>query len=385
MAPDIVALSAQRSAVGAGGQERIVPDEERATGQEVETRATVIAALAANVGVMLAKIVGGVLSGSAALLSEGAHSAADTLNEVFLLLSLQRSNRPADRTHPFGYGMERFFWSLLAAVGIFVAGAGFALFEGIGAIRRGEQHSTAQYVVVYAILGLSLVLEGSSLAKAVRQVRGEAQRAGRRLVPYVLRSPDPTVKTVASEDSVAVLGIVIAAGGTALHQVTGRDAWEGVASLVIAGLLAYVALALGRDTKELLIGEAADPAVRLVAVDVIAGHELVERVARVMTMQLGPSAVLVAVRLQFVEQAHAREIEAACTDMENEMRARMPSLTEVFLDPSTVSDEDAETGRDALRLSVEEVRDLDGDDAKILVDLRATQGRRTKAARRLGG
>ncbi len=348
-----------------------------------ETTGTVILALGANVAVMLAKIVGGAISGSAALLSEGAHSAADVLNEVFLLVSLHRANRPADATHPFGYGMERFFWSLLAAVGIFVSGAGFALYEGIGAIRHGASHtSTGEFVVVYAVLGLSVVFEGSSLLKALRQVRGEAAAAGRRLVPYVIRSPDPTVKTVASEDSAAVLGIGIAAAGTALHQVTGNDAWEGVASLVIAALLAYVAVTLGRDTKELLIGEAADPAVRLVAIDVIGQHKQVERVAQLLTMQLGPTNVLVAARLQFVESAGARDIERACTEIEHEMHERVPALTEVFLDPSSVSDEQQAEAGALMERSIDEVTQLDGADSPVLQSLRET--RETRRTRRRG-
>lgn len=349
-----------------------------------ETAGTVLLALGANIGVATAKIVGGVVSGSAALLSEGAHSVTDVLNEVFLLLSLHRSERPADRTHPFGYGMERFFWSLLAAVGILVAGAGFAVYEGVGAVRgTASETSTAQFVVVYAVLGVSLVLETMSLAKAVRQVHGEAERAGRRLVAYVLRSPDPTVKTVASEDSAAVVGIVIAAVGTALHQVTGAEVWEGVASFVIAGLLAYVALALGRDTKELLIGEAADPAVRLVALDVIATHDEVERVAEILTMQLGPTSVLVAARIQFVEDIGARDVERACTDIEREMLRRVPALQQVFLDPSTVTDDQVAAGRNLLAENLEEVRRLDGADAEILQRIEAVRATRTRAARRI--
>jgi cation diffusion facilitator family transporter len=349
-----------------------------------ETLGTVVLALGANVVVMLAKIVGGVVSGSAALLSEGAHSSADVLNEIFLLLSLHRAEQPADRTHPFGYGMERFFWSLLAAVGIFVAGAGFSLYEGIGALTGHDHPSTGQFVVVYVILGVSVLFEGSSLFKALRQLRGEARAAGRRVLTYVLRSPDPTVKTVASEDTVAVIGIGVAAAGTALHQVTGHDAWEGVASLVIAVLLAYVAVALGRDTKELMIGEAADPAVRLVALDLIAEHPQVERVAQVLTMQLGPASVLVAARLQFVETATAREIERVCTEIETSMRERVPALQQVFLDPSTVTDADVLEHRDHLRQSIEEVRQLDGDDAQVLQDLRRTRAARTRAGRRIG-
>jgi len=229
-----------------------------------ETRGTVLLALLANVVVALAKGVGGLLSGSAALLSEAAHSVADTLNEVFLLLSLTKAERPADRTHPFGYGKERFFWSLLAAIGIFVSGAGYSAYQGISALTGPpEATGTREFLIVYAVLAVSLVLEGVSLAKAVRQVKGEAAQARRGTFDFVRRSPDPTVKTVASEDTAAVVGVGVAFVGTVLHQVTGDELWDGLASLVIAALLAYVAFVLGRDTKELLIGEAADPAVRL--------------------------------------------------------------------------------------------------------------------------
>jgi cation diffusion facilitator family transporter len=359
-----------------------VADAEQGAG---ETTGTVVLALGANVAVMLAKIVGGAISGSAALLSEGAHSAADVLNEIFLLVSLRRANRPADATHPFGYGMERFFWSLLAAVGIFVSGAGFAVYEGIDTIRHAVSHTTSgEFVVVYAVLGLSVVFEGSSLLKAIRQVRGEARAAGRRVLTYVIRSPDPTVKTVASEDSAAVLGIAIAAVGTALHQVTGNDVWEGIASLVIAALLAYVAVTLGRDTKELLIGEAADPAVRLVAIDVIARHAEVERVAQLLTMQLGPNNVLVAARLQFLETAGARDIESVCTDIEREMHDRVPALTEVFLDPSSVTDEQQAAAGELLQQSIDEVRLLDGADSPVLQSLREAREARTRRRRRAG-
>ena len=145
-----------------------------------ETRETVVAALAANLAVAAAKGVGGALTGSAALLSEAAHSVADTLNEVFLLLSLRKAERPADRTHPFGYGKERFFWSLLAAVGIFVSGAGYSAYEGVKALRgTDEMPSTRDFLVVYAVLVVSLLLEGASLGKALRQVRDEAAVAKR--------------------------------------------------------------------------------------------------------------------------------------------------------------------------------------------------------------
>ena len=145
------------------------------------------------------------------------------MNEVFLLVSLRRSERPADRTHPFGYGKERFFYALIAAMGIFLSGAGFSAYQGVSALLSSgtaKQPSLLEFVVIYVVLGISLVLEGASLRKAVAQVRQEARHANRGFFIFVLRSPDPTVKTVAGEDSVAVIGVLTAVAGTALHQLT---------------------------------------------------------------------------------------------------------------------------------------------------------------------
>src|SRR4051812_29338345 len=326
-----------------------------------ETRATVLVALLANLAVGVAKAAGGLVSGSSALMSEAAHSVADTLNEIFLMLSLSRSARPADRDHPFGYGKERFFWSLLAAVGIFVSGAGFSAYQGISALRSDHAETgTQEFVVVYAVLAVSLLLEGISLRKAVVQVRHEATAARRRPLAYVRRSPDPTVKTVASEDTVAVVGVFVALGGTVLHQVTGQEVWDGAASLVIAALLAYVAFLLGRDTKSLLIGEAADPAVRLTAFDVLDNRPEVVAVKQMLTMQLGPQSVLAAARVQFVDALPAQRLAEVCDEIEQEMRRRMPDLQQVFLTPDVIEDGDRERGERALARTTDEVLALEG-------------------------
>ncbi len=341
-----------------------------------ETRGTVLVALAANVGVAVAKLVAGVATGSAALLSEAAHSVADTLNEVFLLLSLRKSERPADRTHPFGYGKERFFWSLLAAIGIFLSGAGFSAYQGVTAVLdsgEAKQPSTVEFLAIYVVLVLSLLLEGTSLRKAFLQVRAEAKSAHRRLIPFVLRSPDPTVKTVASEDTVAVLGIMLALAGTALHQLTGNEYWDGVSSLSIAVLLAYVAYALGRDTKELLIGEAADPLVRVTAYAIVTGHSEIVAVKELLTMQLGPNAVLVAGRVQFQEDLTAGRVEQVCTDIEMELLERLPEITQVFLDPSRVTSDEVERASRRLDLTLEDVREIDG--PQDLAELRRPRSR----------
>ena len=343
-----------------------------------ETRGTVVLALFANLAVVVAKLAGGLFTGSPALLSEAAHSVADTMNEVFLFTSLGRSEKPADRTHPFGYGAERFFWSLLAAGGIFVSGAGFSFYQGISAITGHErQPGSVEFTVSYVVLALSLVFEGTSLRKAVRQVRGEADDANRNVFEYVKRSPDPTVKTVASEDTVAVIGIIVAALGTGAHQLTGDPAYEGVASLIIAGLLGYVAFILGRDTKELLIGEAADPAIRVTAFNIISSHVEVVAVSQLLTMHVGPRQILVASRLQFADDLTARDIERVSTSIERELSERVPEIYEVFLDSTRVTAEDLERIGDNLAASLEEVRELDGE--------AAAQRMRSRAGRRLRG
>ena len=330
-----------------------------------ETKGTVLVALAANLAVAAAKGVGGALTGSAALLSEAAHSVADTLNEVFLLLSIGRAERPADRTHPFGYGKERFFWSLLAAVGIFVSGAGFSAYQGVEAIgNRGEEPpSTRSFVIVYGVLVVALVLESASLGKALKQVRGEARDARRRPLDFIRRSPDPTVKTVASEDSVAVIGVGIALAGTALHQVTGDELYDGLASLLIAALLAYIALVLGRDTKELLIGEAADPALRLGAYDVLQSRPEVEGVGELLTMQLGPASVLVVGRVQLVDGLSAGDVVRLSNEVEDELRRRQPDVASFFVDIGGASRQEVDAVRDRFAPTVDEVRALDGEDA----------------------
>lgn len=324
-----------------------------------ETKGTVVVALGANLVIAFAKTIGGLATGSSALLSEAAHSFADTFNEVFLLLSLKKGNKPADRTHPFGYGKERFFWSLLAAVGIFVSGAGFALYQGIEAlVKHHPEPSTREFTIVYVVLAVSLVLESGSLAKALKQVRGEAAEANRSTLDFVRSSPDPTVKTVASEDTVAVVGVVVALIGTVLHQLTRNELWDGVASLVIAGLLAYVAFVLGRDTKELLIGESADPKVRLSAYDVLVSSEQVVAVKELLTMQLGPNAILVAARVEFDSDLLAHDVAQVCSELAREMRRRVPDITQVFLDPSRLEAGDAERAEAAVARTAAELREL---------------------------
>jgi cation diffusion facilitator family transporter len=202
------------------------------------------------------KLVAGLLVGSSAMLAESAHSIADTLNQGLLLASLRLGERPGDREHPFGYGQDRYFWSLLSAFGIFIAGAGFSVFEGILTLRRPAGEGSP--LLAYVVLAVSFAAEGTSFLRAYRQTRDQARGRRRGVLQHVRESADTTVKTALFEDSAAMVGLLLAAGGLILRQVTRSGVWDGAASIAIGGLLVLVAFRLGRDSRDLLIGRAAD-------------------------------------------------------------------------------------------------------------------------------
>jgi cation diffusion facilitator family transporter len=219
-------------------------DQPRGQGDD-ESVGTVLIAGSANLAIAIAKLVGGLISGSSAMLAEAAHSFADTLNQVFLMAALKRSQKPADARHPFGYGMERYFWSLLAAVGIFVLGAGYSILEGLKAVLHAEP--LGSLTIAYAVLGLSFLFEGASWLRAVRQLSGEAEERGRGFFEHLRITSDPTAKTVAFEDTAALIGLVLAAVGITLHHLTGHGFWDGAASIAIGLLLVAVAFSLGQQ------------------------------------------------------------------------------------------------------------------------------------------
>jgi cation diffusion facilitator family transporter len=298
-----------------------------------ESHKTVYLALAANAGIAVAKLAGGLVSGSTAMLSEAAHSAADTTNQVFLLASLNLAERRPDEEHPFGYGKERFFWSFLAAVFIFVSGALFSFYEGIHRMLSGKAE-TSSPGIAFAVLAIALVLEGSSLVRAARQTAGEARRRRRRFARHVRESRDPTTKTVVFEDSAAVVGVLLAAAGLGLTLVTGSAVFDGAASVAIGALLAVVALVLGHDTYELLIGAGALPEERRALEEVFERHPRVEKLLELLTMATGPGSLLVAARVEFSDGLDSDAIEEVADELDEQLRDAIPEVEQVFLDPT---------------------------------------------------
>lgn len=288
------------------------------------TRVTVLVALAANLVIAAAKAVGGLAAGSPALMSEAAHSVADSMNEVFLLAALRRSRRPADKRHPFGYGKERFFWSLLAAVGIFVMGGCFSFFQGLEALRNGAEEKTSGYVAGLIVLGVSFLAEGLSLLRALHQVRRQGGTGGG------LR--DPALRTVVAEDGTAVLGVTLAAIGMALHMVTGQVVWEASASFAIGALLVFVAFHLGREARDQLIGEAADPEAADRIRDLLQEQPEIDSVEALFTMKTGLDQALVAARVDLVPGLDSEQVEEVAVRIKRTVADSVPEADQIFLD-----------------------------------------------------
>lgn len=295
------------------------------------TRRTVIIAGAANILVGLVKLAAGILTGSSAMLSESAHSAADTLDELFLLTSLRQAKRPATREHPFGHGQERYFWSLLAAFGIFIAGAGFSVFEGILAIEHGHNGNP---LIAYAALAIAFMAEGTSFARSLRQVRGEARRRHREVLRYVGSSPDITVKVALFEDTAALVGLAFAALGIGLSQLTGSPVWDGAASIAIGALLVFVAVKLGMDSRDLLIGRAASPELEDVIRAEIGSRPGVAGLLELRTMYMGPDSLIIAARIALKDEMGADQTEDLADEIDRRLSERLPLKCHVFVDPT---------------------------------------------------
>ncbi|MFE6712284.1 cation diffusion facilitator family transporter [Streptomyces sp. NPDC057695] len=300
--------------------------------EQGESTFTVIVAAVANLGIAAAKAVAGIVSGSSAMLSEAAHSVADTVTEVMLLTALKRSDRPADEDHPVGYAGERYVWALLAAVATFVGGAVFSVYDGVHTLTHGEE--VGDPLLSYVVLGIAFVLEGFSLRTGVRQMRAEAERSRIPFARYLRLTPDTTVKAVVMEDSAALAGLMLAAGGLLGVQITGSSVWDGVASILIGLLLVYVAWVLGRSNAELLIGRPLPRHVRAEIREELLSVPHIVSVLDLTTLIQGPGEVLVAAKVDFRDVASAAQVEWACEDAESQLRERFPSIRRVYLDPT---------------------------------------------------
>jgi cation diffusion facilitator family transporter len=289
----------------------------------------VIAALAANVGIAIAKFAAFLLTGSASMLAEAVHSVADTGNEVLLLIGAGRSRRARTAEHPFGFGRERYFYAFVVAVMLFTVGAVFSIYDGVHKIVSGGELSSPY--VAYAVLGVSMILESFSLRTAIHEaneVRGD--RSWRKFV-HLTKTPELPV--VLLEDTAALIGLALAFLGVLLSQLTGNDKWDGVGSVAVGVLLGCAAFIVGYETKSLLIGESAseEMSARIVA-SLEAGPEPF-RLIHLRTSHISPDALLVAAKIGVPPELTAAELAAGINAAEQRVRAAVPIAETIYLEP----------------------------------------------------
>ena len=299
----------------------------------------VLGALFANGVIAILKLVAAVITGSSGMMAEALHSIADTTNQVFLLLGLRFYKRPASKKHPFGYGKERFFWSFIAAIFIFGVGATYAIYEGI--VKLSHPHPPENLHWAYWVLGISLVLEGVSIALAIYQETKEAHHEGQTFFEYIRESKDPTAKTVIFEDSAALLGIFIAAAGLYLtehHTGPGEGAyWDGVASITIGVVLAIVAFVLARTSRGLLLGEAANPKSLQAIKAAIESHPNVVKLIELLTMHLAPKQILINAHVNLRDDLVTDDIERTNEEIEALIKQAEPKVEMIFLESARES------------------------------------------------
>lgn len=306
------------------------------TGPFAAIRANIVlyGALAANLGIAIAKFVAAGITGSSSMLTEGVHSLVDSGNQILLLHGQRRAARPPDSAHPFGYGRELYFWAFVVAMLIFALGAGVSIYEGIRHIRAPEP--LRDPLINYIVLAIALALEGTSWFIAVRAFG--ASRGNLGWWAAIRRSKDPAGFIVLFEDSAALLGLVIAGLGILASHAFADPRLDGLASIAIGVILAFVAVLLAREAKGLLIGESADPILVETIRATVARRSEIRAVNHVRTIHTAPEAVFAAISADFADDLTMARGEAVIEEIETELKQVLPSLTSIYIRPERRED-----------------------------------------------
>jgi cation diffusion facilitator family transporter len=286
-------------------------------------------AFGANLGIAIAKFGAAAITGSSAMLTEGVHSVVDSSNQLLLLWGRKAARRPADELHPFGYGRELYFWSFIVAVLVFALGAGVSIYEGF--LHIAEPEHAVSPLIAYGVLAIAFVLEGGSTIQAYKEFRVAKGPLG--WVEAVRRSKDPPGFIVLLENGAAMAGIVVAAIGLAISQLTGDPRFDGMASIVIGVILAITAFILAYESKALLIGEAADPELVAALKALVAARRGVTSVGDVLTVHSSPDQITAMLSVDFDDAISAREVEQMVGEIEAEVAQRYPLVTRLYIRP----------------------------------------------------
>ncbi|MFT9164168.1 MAG: cation diffusion facilitator family transporter [Komagataeibacter saccharivorans] len=293
------------------------------------SRTVIFAALLGNLLVAATKFGAAIVTGSASMLSEAIHSLIDTGNQGLLLVGIRRATRPATALHPFGHGLELYFWTFVVALLIFGLGAGVSFFEGVVHILHPQP--LAHVAVNYAVLVASIVFEGSVWLFALRAFRKDG-KGKRGWVEAVQVSKDPTVFTVLFEDTAALAGLAVALVGNILAECLDMPVFDGVASIVIGCILAVTAGFLARESQSLLTGEGVAPEVLVALRRMALAAEGVERLNEIRSMHFGPHDVLVAISVDFRNDMSAGQVETVVSALERQIKQHYPDVTRVFVE-----------------------------------------------------
>ncbi|PVZ14897.1 cation diffusion facilitator family transporter [Actinomycetospora cinnamomea] len=288
----------------------------------------ILAALAANAGIAVAKFIGFAITGSSSMLAEGVHSVADTSNQGLLLLGRKRARRSADREHPFGYGRDRFFYAFVVALLIFTLGSVFALYEGIHKLSGSDELTSP--IVAVVILVVAIALETYSFRTAVkesRELKGDQSWWG-----FIRNSVNPELPVVLLEDLGALVGLILALGGVGLSVLTGDVIWDAIGTICIGVLLGVIAIILIIETKSLLLGEGVSDRRAHAITDALVGGP-VERVIHLRTQYIGPEELLVAAKIAVPASLSTADVARAIDDAEERLRSAMPEARIVYLEP----------------------------------------------------
>ena len=298
-----------------------------------ESTKVIYAAIAANLAIAVTKFIAAGFTGSSAMLSEGIHSLVDTGNGGLMLLGVRRSQRPADTAHPFGYGKELYFWTLIVAIVIFAVGGGISAYEGLLHILNPKPFADSLWN--YIVLGIAMVFEGYSFTVAFKAF--EAERGKLSIWQSIDQSKDPTTYTVLFEDSAALIGLVVALIGVFLAHFFENPYFDGAASIVIGMILAGVAVLLAYESKGLLVGEAVDPETLKDIRRLAESDPRVESVKNALTMHFGPHTILLAMDLSFRPNLSAIEVEESIDRLEEKIRSRYPNVKHIFIESESLT------------------------------------------------
>ena len=302
--------------------------------KEGESNLVLFSALAANLGIAVAKFVAAAITGSSSMLTEGFHSVVDSLNQILLLYGQRQGRKPPDEAHPFGYGRELYFWSFVVAILIFAVGAGVSIFEGWAHIKQPEPLSNP--LINYIVLGVAFAMEGGSWFVAMREFAAANRTGG--WWRAVRRSKDPAGFIVLFEDTAALAGLVIAGVGVWASHAFHDPRIDGAASIVIGVLLGVVAAFLAREAKGLLIGEGASPEIVARVRAIVDGNPAITTVNHVRTIHTAPTSIFVAISADFRDSLTMGEAETLIEQIEADLKRAIPELSSIYIRPEKRED-----------------------------------------------